>query len=72
MPRGIPVATVAIGNAQNAGLLAIQILGTCQTTLQRQIVQYRQDLEVEVLQKQTCLDELGYRQYLEQRTPKIL
>lgn len=72
MPRGIPVATVAIGNAQNAGLLAIQILGTYQTTLQRQIVQYRQDLEVEVLQKQTRLDELGYRQYLEQRTPKIL
>jgi 5-(carboxyamino)imidazole ribonucleotide mutase len=28
MPRGVPVATVAIGNAQNAGLLAVQILGT--------------------------------------------
>jgi 5-(carboxyamino)imidazole ribonucleotide mutase len=36
MPRGIPVATVAIGNAQNAGLLAARILGAFDPALQVQ------------------------------------
>lgn len=64
MPRGIPVATVAIGNAQNAGLLAIQILGTSDSQLQKQIEQYRQDLVQTVLDKQNRLDRLGYQAYL--------
>lgn len=64
MPRGIPVATVAIGNAQNAGLLAIQILGTGDLKLQQKIQQYRQDLSRTVLDKQDQLDRLGYREYL--------
>jgi len=66
MPRGIPVATVAIGNAQNAGLLAVQILGASDTKLQNQIVQYRQDLSQSVLDKQNRLDKLGYQAYLSQ------
>lgn len=41
MPRGIPVATVAIGNAQNAGLLAIQILGTHDATLRERVLAAR-------------------------------
>ena len=65
MPRGIPVATVAIGNAQNAGLLAVQILGTSDSQLQNQIEQYRQDLTKTVLDKQKRLDKLGYQAYLE-------
>ncbi len=64
MPRGIPVATVAIGNAQNAGLLAVQILGTSNPQLQSQIEQYRQDLAQTVLDKQDRLDELGHQAYL--------
>ncbi len=64
MPRGIPVATVAIGNAQNAGLLAVQILGTSNHQLQQQIQAYRQNLTQMVLDKQEKLDELGYQQYL--------
>ena len=43
MPRGIPVATVAIGNAQNAGLLAIQILATSDPALQSKVKQYRSE-----------------------------
>ena len=66
MPRGIPVATVAIGNAQNAGLLAVQILGAGDVRLQQQIVQYRQDLSQTVLDKQDRLDKLGYQAYLRQ------
>lgn len=64
MPRGIPVATVAIGNAQNAGLLAIQILATGDAALQAKIQQYRQNLSEMVLDKQSNLDQLGYKEYL--------
>ena len=64
MPRGIPVATVAIGNAQNAGLLAVQILGTSDPQLQSQIEQYRQELAQTVLDKQDRLDKLGHQAYL--------
>jgi len=66
MPRGIPVATVAIGNAQNAGLLAVQILATSDSQLQYQLQQYRQDLSQTVLDKQERLDKLGYQGYLTQ------
>lgn len=66
MPRGIPVATVAIGNAQNAGLLAVQILGASDSQLQTQIEQYRQNLSQTVLDKQDRLDKLGYQAYLAQ------
>jgi 5-(carboxyamino)imidazole ribonucleotide mutase len=66
MPRGIPVATVAIGNAQNAGLLAVQILATSNPQLQSQIQQYRQDLSQTVIDKHERLDKLGYQEYLAQ------
>ncbi|MEL6931418.1 MAG: 5-(carboxyamino)imidazole ribonucleotide mutase [Cyanobacteria bacterium J06600_6] len=66
MPRGIPVATVAIGNAQNAGLLAVQILAANDSRLQEQVLQYRQDLSQTVLDKQDRLDKLGYQSYLNQ------
>jgi 5-(carboxyamino)imidazole ribonucleotide mutase len=66
MPAGIPVATVAIGNAQNAGLLAVQILASHQPDLLEQVQAYRQSLKTMVLDKQTKLEEIGYRDYLRQ------
>ncbi|ASC69790.1 N5-carboxyaminoimidazole ribonucleotide mutase [Halomicronema hongdechloris C2206] len=63
MPRGIPVATVAIGNAQNAGLLAIQILASHRPELLQQVEHYRRRLGQEVLDKQHRLDDIGYRRY---------
>ena len=66
MPRGIPVATVAIGNAQNAGLLAVQILASHQPELLEKVQQYRQNLSQFVVEKQKRLENLGYEQYLEQ------
>ena len=66
MPRGIPVATVAIGNAQNAGLLAVQILATTDIVLQNKIQKYRNSLSQMVLDKQNNLDQLGYKEYLKQ------
>jgi 5-(carboxyamino)imidazole ribonucleotide mutase len=65
MPAGIPVATVAIGNAKNAGLLAVQILATHQPELLERVQQYRQTLHQSVMEKQSKLDEVGYHQYLQ-------
>jgi 5-(carboxyamino)imidazole ribonucleotide mutase len=67
MPAGIPVATVAIGNAHNAGLLAIQILATYQPELMEQVQQYRQSLTQIVLERQANLEQLGYQDYLQQK-----
>jgi 5-(carboxyamino)imidazole ribonucleotide mutase len=64
MPAGIPVATVAIGNAKNAGLLAVQILATGDANLLDQVSAYRQSLTESVLEKQANLEKLGYRDYL--------
>lgn len=44
MPAGIPVATVAIGNARNAGILAARILGTSDEALQRKLVEFEASL----------------------------
>jgi 5-(carboxyamino)imidazole ribonucleotide mutase len=64
MPGGIPVATVAIGNAKNAGLLALQILASHQPKLLEKIQKYRETLSQSVLAKQEKLEQLGYKQYL--------
>ncbi|MDF5733646.1 MAG: 5-(carboxyamino)imidazole ribonucleotide mutase, partial [Rhizonema sp. PD38] len=66
MPAGIPVATVAIGNAKNAGLLAIQILATQQQELLAKVLQYRKNLSESVTAKQAKLEKLGFEQYLKQ------
>lgn len=67
MPRGIPVATVAIGNATNGGLLAVQILAAQQPQLLEAIQQYREGLKQQVQTKQSNLTELGYKKYLESK-----
>jgi 5-(carboxyamino)imidazole ribonucleotide mutase len=66
MPAGIPVATVAIGNAKNAGLLAVQILATHQPDLLAKVQQYRQTLATTVMEKQAKLEQMGYQQYISQ------
>lgn len=66
MPGGIPVATVAIGNAKNAGLLAVQILGSHQPDLLAKVSEYRRSLHNMVMVKQAKLDEMGHAAYLRQ------
>ena len=51
MPAGIPVATVAIDNSANAGLLAAQILATSDDALRERLHEYRRSLEALVLEK---------------------
>lgn len=51
MPGGVPVATVAINGAKNAGILAAQILATHDKTLLQKIIEYKKNLEQQVLDK---------------------
>jgi len=55
MPAGIPVATVAIGNARNAGLLAVRILGVSDTALRDKMAAYQADLEKLINEKDAAL-----------------
>jgi len=57
MPAGIPVATVAIGNARNAGLLAVRILATSDTMLREAVERYQADLADGVREKDAKLRE---------------
>jgi 5-(carboxyamino)imidazole ribonucleotide mutase len=65
MPAGIPVATVSIGNATNAGLLAVQILATHDPALLAKVIAYRHSLKEMVLAKQARLETIGYSNYLD-------
>ena len=51
MPAGVPVATVAINGAKNAGILAAQILGAGDDALLDRVVQYKRELEAMVIAK---------------------
>ncbi|GAA0170782.1 ligase [Lithospermum erythrorhizon] len=64
MPRGIPVATVAINNATNAGLLAVRLLGVGDVGLQARMAQYLEDRRDEVVQKGEKLEKGGWEEYL--------
>lgn len=57
MPAGIPVATVSINGAKNAGLLAARILGTSDPALSARLEQYARDLEGQVEEKNRRLKE---------------
>jgi len=49
MPGGVPVATVALNGAKNAGILAAQILGSSDNEIQQTIVEYKKSLKVKVM-----------------------
>jgi len=57
MPGGIPVATVSIGGAKNAGLLAARILGTADAATADRVEAYARDLEAQVEEKNRRLKE---------------
>lgn len=50
MPGGVPVATVALDGAQNAGILAAQILGASDLSIREKILQYKESLKEKVMQ----------------------
>jgi 5-(carboxyamino)imidazole ribonucleotide mutase len=51
MPNGVPVATVALNGAKNAGILAAQIIGSSDTVISNAIAVYKFSLQTEVLEK---------------------
>lgn len=55
MPGGIPVATVSIGGAKNAGLLAARILGSTSEALSAKLAEYANDLKTMVAEKNQAL-----------------
>ena len=63
MPRGIPVATVAINNGVNAALLAVRILGSSNAQIRKKMERYMQEQEEEVLRKAETLNEVGWQAY---------
>ncbi|MGF7186077.1 5-(carboxyamino)imidazole ribonucleotide mutase [Desulfitispora alkaliphila] len=66
MPPGVPVATVAINGAQNAGLLALQILGCGNKELREKVANYKESLKDMVEDKADKLERIKYKGYLEQ------
>jgi 5-(carboxyamino)imidazole ribonucleotide mutase len=57
MPAGVPVATVSIGGARNAGLLAVRILAASDPALLKKMANFQDDLEAQVLAKDRALQE---------------
>jgi len=64
MPRGIPVATVAINNAQNAALLAVAILAIEEKSLHSKLKMFREKRKLTVIQKARELEQMGVKKYL--------
>lgn len=64
MPPGVPVATMAINGARNAGIMATQILATANPGLAEKVQAFKADLEQEVLHKATRLEAEGFENYL--------
>jgi 5-(carboxyamino)imidazole ribonucleotide mutase len=66
MPPGVPVATVAINGARNAGILAAQILGCADSRIADLVATFKNSMRSEVLDKAKKVETLGYDNYLKQ------
>jgi len=65
MPGGIPVATVAVNGAKNAGLLAVQIIGSFDENIHKKVVEYKENLKNSVEKKADILEKTHFLEYLE-------
>lgn len=66
MPPGIPVATVAINGARNAGILAAQMIGVFKPEIAEKVLRLKEDMKDMVEQKAGYLEEEGYDTYLKE------
>ena len=64
MPPGVPVATVAINGAKNAGILASQILAVDDAKIAEKVEKFKQEMESSVLGKAKMLEDAGVKKYL--------
>ena len=67
MPAGIPVASVALDGARNAGLLAIQILATSDSALEEKFIEFKKSLAQGVEKKAEKLNSVGIEGYLSEK-----
>lgn len=65
MPKGIPVATVAINGSANAGILAAQIIGVKDEKVRAKLKEYRRQMAANVLEKDEKLKTIGVEAYLQ-------
>ena len=63
MPNGVPVATVALNAAKNAGILAAQVIGSFNTDIAEKITLYKNTLETEVLEKAKLISQQFNNQF---------
>ena len=68
MPPGVPVATVGINSAKNAGILAALIIGTGDAKVNQKVLEYKQKIKVEVLAKNKKLQKIGWVKYLAEKS----
>ncbi len=66
MPSGIPVATVAINGAQNAGILAAKMLAVSDDEMLKKIEDYAASLKDGVMVKKEKIERVGYQQYMKE------
>ena len=66
MPSGIPVATVAIDGAANAGILAARILATSDDVLLAKLKEYKGEMKDGVMAKKGKIENVGYKKYMEE------
>lgn len=67
MPPGIPVATVAINGAKNAGILAAQIIGSGDTEMREKVTAYKEKMAKDITAKDQELQQKGVEQYLKDK-----
>ena len=67
MPSGIPVATVAIDGAANAGILAAKILAVSDPSLVEKLKAYKEELKNGVMAKKEKIENIGYAAYMESK-----
>jgi 5-(carboxyamino)imidazole ribonucleotide mutase len=61
MPPGIPVATVGVNGAQNAGILAAQIIATGDKSVMGEVVKYKESLKMKIVQANEELKAVKYQ-----------
>ncbi len=66
MPPGIPVATVAINGAKNAGILAAQIIGAGDPEIRKNVIAYKQKMAKDITAKDVELQEKGFARYIKE------
>lgn len=64
MPGGVPVATVAVNGAKNAGILAAQMVGIKSAEVRKKVKEYKDEMLDEVQAKIDKIEDIGYKEYL--------